>query len=113
MLISPCVAEVARVAVVVPYAPADAFTPVARPNPPPFPLLVKLSTCSVRLARLAFVQPDTCAVVVSVPFATMVTTSVFVTVVVLPGIDTEVLAVAATPPAITSHGLPDEIHPRN
>ena len=113
MHILPCTDDVERVAVVVPTAPAVALTPVANANPPPLPLVEPPSTRSVKLVRPELVQLPACAEVVSVASETIATTSVFATVVVTVGIETDVLAVEATPPAVTSHGLPDAITPRN
>ncbi|MEP6992910.1 MAG: hypothetical protein ABI968_00215 [Acidobacteriota bacterium] len=64
------------------------------------------------LVRFAFVQPEVCAVAVSVAFETIATTRQSAVVVVAPGIVTLVLAVLATSPAVMSHGLPDVMAPR-
>ena len=75
--------------------------------------MVPLSTRSVKLVRLEFVQPESCAELESVASATIATTSVFATVVVAPGIETVLLEDEATFPAVISQGLPDAITPRN
>jgi hypothetical protein len=75
--------------------------------------VVLLSVRSAKLDRLLFTQVAVCAVVVSVVFATTATMSVFATVVVAPGIENDALAVEATPPFVTSQGLPGAKVPWN
>ena len=114
MLIIPFSAAVASVTVVLPYAPAVALPPVAPPSPPPTPrrgVVGSLGeaaqvgvgpgrevgrTVGVRQARWRRQLPRGC----SPPSSSR------------QGWSPLVLAVASTPPAVTSHGFPEVVAPR-
>ncbi len=108
-------ALLARVTVVAPVTPAAAFMPLAAPIKPPSPEATLLSMCSVRPVRLAFVHPEKLAVLFpSGPSpASAITIRVSATAVVTLGKDTEVSDVFSTSVAMTSHGFPVWIAPRN
>ena len=76
------------------------------------PLVVPPSTRSVKLVRPELAQLEARAELESFAHETIATTSVFATVVVAPGIETDALEDPVFP-AVISHGLPDAIAPRN
>ena len=84
---------------------------MATENPPPLPLVVPPSTRSVKLVRPELAQFEARAELESFAHETIETTSVFATVVVAPGIETDELEEPVLP-AVTSHGLPDATTPR-
>jgi hypothetical protein len=111
MVICPSTLDV-TVAVVLPVLPAVDLMPVATPMPPPFPDVVPPSERSVRLERFAFVQLDHADEVESLLLDAASTIRVLLTLVVTAPNVVVVEAVAFTPPAVTSHGLPVEVTPR-
>ena len=114
MLSMPLTVAFARVTVVLPYAPAVAFTPVAIPRPPPLPAFLVTSNCSVTLVRLALAHAEKFAVPLASgrSVAIAATINVSATVVVAPGMAPLVSDVASMPPAVTSQGFPEVMAPR-
>jgi hypothetical protein len=101
------------VAVVADTTPAVVLIPQATPKPPPLPCAVPRSSTSVIDARLAFVQPEKAADALSLSRAMILTIRQLSTVVVKPGADADVLALAFCATAVTSHGLPLAMQFRN
>ena len=99
------VTDVLPVAVELPVLPVVDLIPVVITRPPPKPLVTDWSCLSVIVVKLAFVNvPIVVVLAASVSTATANTINVLVWVVVTDGVLTEVVAVASTPPAVTSNG---------
>ena len=109
--IAPLKVVTDMVTVVVVYAPAVAFSPVAIQLPPPRPAVLELSCLSNILARLAFVQALQLVATVALLLVDSIrTTKVLATVVVEPGtLPVVSLAAVSLPPAPVSHGLPEVV----
>ena len=87
--------------------------PVAKPYPPPPPILVLLSIHILgNDLRFEFAHVDICQEVVSIVLATTAMTRVSGTVVVAPVIENDELAVEEMFPEVTSHGFPTAAAPR-